>query len=131
MYYVIKKQIDKLPSTFLGFAVEKYIASKQNENVIFLFQKDGKVIRKWVKLADIILLTEDKEYFLEVMRQFKNVEEAQKKLVADAQANLEKSMTNFADTMNSQIVDYEEIRDITDVPDILKDWSGNLNSYTL
>ena len=121
MYYVIKKQIDKLPSTFLGFAVEKYIASKQNKNVIFLFSKDGKVIRKWVKLEDIILLTEDKEYFLKVMGQFKDVEDAQKKLVADAQANLEKSMTNFADTMNSQIVDYEEIRNATDVPDVLKD----------
>ncbi len=121
MYYVIKKQIDKLPSTFLGFAVEKYIASKQNKNVIFLFSKDGKVIRKWVKLEEIILLTEDKEYFLKIMKQFKDVEDAQKKLVADAQANLEKSMTNFADTMNSQIVDYEEIRDATDVPDILKE----------
>ena len=121
MYYVIKKQIDKLPSTFLGFAVEKYIASKQNKNVIFLFSKDGKVIRKWVKLEEIILLTEDKEYFLKVMQQFKDVEDAQKKLVADAQVNLEKSMTNFADTMNSQILDYEEIRDATDVPDVLKD----------
>ena len=121
MYYVIKKQIDRLPSTFLGFAVEKYIASKQNKNVIFLFSKDGKVIRKWVKLEEIILLTEDKEYFLEVMKQFKDVEDAQKKLVADAQANLEKSMTNFADTMNSQILEYEEIRDATDVPDVLKD----------
>ena len=121
MYYVIKKQIDKLPSTFLGFAVEKYIASKQNKNVIFLFSKDGKVIRKWVKLEEIILLTEDKEYFLKVMQQFKDVEDAQKKLVADAQVNLEKSMTNFADTMNSQILDYEEIRDATDVPDILKE----------
>ena len=121
MYYVIKKQIDRLPSTFLGFAVEKYIASKQNKNVIFLFSKDGKVIRKWVKLEEIILLTEDKEYFLEVMKQFKDVEDAQKKLVSDAQANLEKSMTNFADTMNSQILEYEEIRDATDVPDVLKD----------
>ena len=121
MYYVIKKQIDKLPSTFLGFAVEKYIASKKNKNVIFLFQKDGKVIRKWVKLEDIILLTEDREYFLEVMKQFQEVENTQKKLVAQAQANLEKSMTNFADTMNSQILEYEEIRDATDVPDILKD----------
>ena len=121
MYYVIKKQIDKLPNTFLGFAVEKYIASKKNKNVIFLFRKDGKVIRKWVKLEDIILLTEDRDYFLEVMQQFKDVEDTQKKLVADAQANLEKSMTNFADTMTSQILEYEEIRDATDVPCILKD----------
>ena len=120
MYYVIKKQTDKLPSTFLGFGVEKYIASKKNENVIFLFNKDGKVIRKWIKLEDIILLTEDKKYFLKVMNRFKNVEETQKKLVAEAHANLEKCMTNFVETMNTKITEFEEIRNASDVPDLLK-----------
>jgi hypothetical protein len=120
MYYVIKKQLDRLPSTFIGFATEKYIASKTNENVIFLFSIDGKVVRKWVKLKDIVLLTEDKEYFLKIMKQFKAVEEQQKALVEEAQKSLEQSMTNFADTMHAHISDYEEIRDSSDVPDILK-----------
>jgi len=120
MYYVIKKQKDKLPSTFIGFAVQKYIASKKNKHVIFLFLKEGKVIRKWVELDEIILLTEDKEYFLKIMKQLSAVEEEQKKLVAEAQAKLEQSMTNFADTMNAEIHDFEEIRDSTDVPCILK-----------
>jgi predicted transcriptional regulator len=121
MYYVIKKQTNKPGSMFMGFAVPKYIASKKNENVIFLFQKDGKVIRKWVKMDEIILLTDNKEYFLEVMEQFKQVEEQQQKLVDEAQKKLEKSMTNFVETMNAQIHDYEEIRDNDDVPCILKD----------
>jgi len=121
MYYVIKKQVDSLPETFIGFAVPKYIASKKNKNVIFLFEKDGKVIRKWVKLAEIVLLTEDKEYFVKVMKQFKDVQEAQKALVDEAKANLETSMTNFADTMNAEIHDFEEIRESRDVPCILKD----------
>ena len=120
MYYVIKKQTNKPGSTFIGFAVPKYIASKNNENVIFLFSKDGKVIRKWVKLSDIILLTDDKEYFLKVMNQFEEVEKAQQALVDEAHKKLEKSMTNFVDTMNAQIHDFEEIRDSTDVPCILK-----------
>lgn len=121
MYYVIKKQVNKLPNTFIGFATEKYIASKTNKNVIFLFRHEGKVVRKWVKLEEIILLTEDKEYFLKVMKRFKAVEEQQQALVDEAQKQLESSMTNFAKNMQAEINDYEEIRDSSDVPDILKD----------
>lgn len=121
MYYVIKKQVDSLPNTFIGFAVPKYIASKKNENVIFLFEKDGKIIRKWVKLEEIVLLTKDKKYFLKIMKQFKDVQEAQQALVDEAQANLEQSMTNFAETMNTEIHDFEEIRNSADVPCMLKD----------
>jgi len=121
MYYVIKKQADNLPETFIGFAVPKYIASKKNKNVILLFEKDGKVIRKWVKLEEIVLLTEDKEYFLKIMKKFKDVQTAQQALVDEAHENLEKSMTNFADTMNAEIHDFEEIRESGDVPCILKD----------
>jgi len=121
MYYVIKKQVNKPGSTFIGFAAPKYIASKKNENVIFLFSKDGKVIRKWVKLKEIILLTEDKEYFLKILNQFDAVEKAQQALVDEAHKQLENSMTNFVETMNAQILDYEEIRDTTDVPCILKE----------
>ena len=120
MYYVIKKQVDKLPSTFMGFAAPKYIASKKNEHVIFLFQREDKVIRKWVKLEEIILLTDDKDYFLKVMKQFKDVEEEQQKIVDEAHQQLEKSMTNFTETMYAQIHEYEEIRDSSDVPDMLK-----------
>lgn len=121
MYYVIKKQVDKLPSTFIGFATEKYIASKTNKNVIFLFRHEGKIIRKWVKLDEIILLTEDKEYFLKTMKRFKMVEEEQQALVDEAHKQLELCMTNFAETMNSEINDFEEIRNSSDVPDILKE----------
>ena len=120
MYYVIKKQVNKPGSTFMGFAVPKYIASKKSENVIFLFQKDGKVIRKWVKLEDIILLTADEAYYEKVMQQFRDVEKQQQQLVDDAHTQLEQSMTNFVDTMNAQINDYEEIRNSEDVPCILK-----------
>ena len=123
MYYVIKKQINQPGSSFIGFPVPKYIASKKNEHVIFLFSKNGKVIRKWIKLEEIILLTDDKKYFEKIMGQFKEVEVEQQNLVDEAHAQLEKSMTNFVETMNAQINDFEEIRNSTDVPDVLKDLS--------
>jgi len=121
MYYVIKKQLTKPGAPFISFAVPKYIASKKNEHVIFLFQKDGKVIRKWVKLKEIILLTDDKEYFSKILKQFQDVQDAQQALVNEAQENLEKSMTNFVEHMNAEILDFEEIRESDDVPCILKE----------
>ncbi|EHP29587.1 hypothetical protein SMGD1_1063 [Sulfurimonas gotlandica GD1] len=99
----------------------KYIASKNNESVIFEFQKDGKPIRKWVKKEDIILLTDNKDYFLETVKHFKDIEATQQKLVDEAHEQLNKSIEAFTETMNSEIDEYSEIRDSSDVPCILKD----------
>ena len=121
MYYVIKKQIGTPPTYFLGFKVPKYIAAKNSDNVIFEFEKDGKISRKWIKKEEIILLTDDKEFFLKIMEQFKAVEATQQKLVDEARAKLDESMETFTETMNSEIEEFEEIRDSSDVPCILKD----------
>jgi hypothetical protein len=121
MYYVIKKQHATPLSTFISFPVPKYIASKNSDNVIFEFQKDGKPLRKWVKKEDIILLTNDKEYFEKTLKHFKEIEQAQKKLVDEAQEQLNKSIENFSETMQIEIDEYSEIRDSSDVPCILKD----------
>jgi len=121
MYYVIKKQHATPLSTFISFPVPKYIASKNSDNVIFEFQKDGKPLRKWVKKEDIILLTNDKEYFEKTLKHFKEIEQAQQKLVDEAQEQLNKSIENFTETMQIEIDEYSEIRDSSDVPCILKD----------
>lgn len=120
MYYVIKKQHDVPLTTFITFLVPKYIASKSNENVIFEFQKDGKPLRKWVKKEDIILLTDDKEYFAEVLKGFKDIETAQQKLVNEAREQLNSSLSSFTETMNAEIDKYAELRDSSDVPCVLK-----------
>jgi predicted transcriptional regulator len=72
-------------------------------------------------MDEIILLTADKNYFLKTMKKFKAVEDEQKKLVQEAHEQLEQSMTNFADTMNAEIHDFEEIRGSADVPCVLKE----------
>lgn len=120
MYYVIKKQSEKPQEHFIGFRVPKYIASKNNDSVIFEFLKDGKPLRKWVKKEEIILLTDDKEYFLKVLNQFKAIEEQEKALVNEAQAQLEQSLENFSQKMNETIDAYEVERAEDDVPCILK-----------
>jgi len=105
----------------MGFSVPKYIVTKESDNVIFEFKKNGKVTRKWVKKEEIVLLTEDKEFFIKTMEQFKNVEATQQKLINEAQAKLEQSMVEFTENVNTEISEFEEIRNSTDVPCILKD----------
>ncbi len=122
MYYVIKKQHQQPLRHFIGFAVDKYIASKNNDNVIFEFNKDGKTERKWVKREDVILLTDNKEYFLETFNKFKNIESAQQKLVDEAKEQLDKSIEHFAEVMNEEIEHFNEIKSESDVPCIMKDY---------
>ncbi len=120
MYYVIKKQIDNPSTCFIGFKVPKYIASKNSENVIFEFVKDGKINRKWVKKNEIILLTEDKEFFIETMDKFKAVQAEQQQLVEDAQVKLEETMEILTETVNTEIDEFEKFRDSSDIPCVLK-----------
>lgn len=120
MYYVIKRQATVPLSCFIGFMVPKYIASKNNEHVIFEFMKEGKTQRKWVKKDEIVLLTEDKDFFLKTMEQFKAVEETQQKLVNEAREKLNESIETFTETVNAEINEFNEIRNSNDVPCILK-----------
>lgn len=121
MYYVIKRQKDTPLQCFIGFQVPKYIASKNNDTVIFEFTKDGKPNRKWVKKEDIILLTEDKKTFIQTMEQFKSVEDIQKRLVDDAKKKLNQSLETFTETVNAEIDEFNEIKSASDIPCILKD----------
>jgi len=121
MYYVIKKQPDSIEQSFIGFQVPKYIAAKNNNHVILEFTVKGKVTRKWVKKEEIILLTDKKDYFLKIMKQFKSVENTQKKLVEDARNKLDESMETFSETMQAEMDKFEEIKNSDDVPNMLKD----------
>ena len=121
MYYVIKKKLDTHPTQFIGFKVPKFITKKDSDNVIFEFKIDGKVVRKWINKDEILLLTDDKEFYLKTMKSFQKVEEEQQKLVSAAQEKLNETIENFAQTMNEEFESFEEIRGNEDIPCILKD----------
>ena len=121
MYYVIKKQSDNPLQCFVGFQVPKYIASKNNDTVIFEFTQNGKPIRKWVKKEDIVLFTENKSFFIKTMDQFKEVEIIQKKLVDEAKEKLNESIEAFTENVNAEINEFNEIKKTSDVPCILKE----------
>ncbi len=120
MYYVIKRQHSSPLTTFISFQVPKYIASKNSENVIFEFLQDSKAQRKWVKKDDIILLTDNKSFFINTLKKFKDLEAAQKKLIDEAQEKLNKSIETFTETMNAEIDAFNEKKLSPDVPCILK-----------
>jgi len=120
MYYVIKRQRDIPMTTFIGFRVPKYIASKNNENVIFEFNKNGKPIRKWVKKEDVVLLTDNEQFFNKTMEKFKDLESTQKKLVDEAQEKLNQSVETFTETMNNGLDEFSEIKNSSDIPCQLK-----------
>lgn len=121
MYYVIKKQTDTNPMQIMSFKVPKYIANKSSNTVIFEFIVNSKTIRKWVKKEEIILLTKDKDFYLTTIKSFKDIQEAQEKLVAEAQKALDKSIETYSEVMESKLEDFEEIRNCNDIPCILKD----------
>jgi len=121
MYYVIKKHTVSNPSQYLSFQVEKFIANKNNDTVIFELKVNDKIIRKWVKKDEIILLTKDKNFFIKTLKEFRAVEETQKELVTQAQAQLEKSIEVYAETMLNEIEKFEETKDAKHFPCILKD----------
>ncbi len=121
MYYVIKKHTVANPCQYLSFQVEKFIANKNNDTVIFELKIDGKLIRKWVKKDEIILLTENKEFFIQTLKDFRAVEETQKKLVAEARAQLDKSIEVYSETMLNEIEKFEESKDSNESRCILKE----------
>ncbi len=121
MYYVIKRHHTSPLNTFISFMVPKYIASKNNKNIIFEFTKDGKSQRKWVKKEDVILFTKNKEFFLKTLKRFQELEAAQQKLVDAAQKELDRSIVTFTETMDAEFNELDEIRDSSDIPCILKE----------
>ena len=118
MYYVIKRILNSPLASFMGFKVPKYIASKSSDTVIFEFTKDGKIVRKWIKKEEIVLLTKDLELFLKTMNQFKATEAIQQKLVEDAQKHLDQCIETFSETMKNELEEFTR----EDMQSILKNF---------
>jgi len=120
MYYAIVKKTDTHPTEFMGFSVPKFITKKESDNVIFEFTVDGKKIRKWVDKDAILLLTDDKEFYIETLEKFKKVQKEQQVLVDEAKIKLDQTVEKFAQTMDAEFEAFEEERKSAGIPCILK-----------
>lgn len=122
MYYVIKKQSNSLVSTVIGFEVPKYIVSKNSQNVIFEFIKDDKPLRKWVSKDDIVLLTDNKEFFLKTLERFKKIEGEQLMLIGQAQEELDRTIKDGIAKVNETIEEFHQLKYTGKIPCILKEF---------
>jgi hypothetical protein len=120
MYYAIIKKQNTHPTEFMGFSVPKFITNKESGNVIFEFTIDGKKVRKWVKKEAILLLTDDKKFYLQTLKKFQKVQEEQQALVNEAKKRLNETVEHFSQTMESEFEAFEELREDEDIPCILK-----------
>jgi len=120
MYYAIIKKPDTHPTEFMGFSVPKFITKKDSDNVIFEFVIDGKKVRKWINKDAILLLTDDKKFYLETLEKFKKVQNQQQELLNEAKAQLDQTVENFAQTMDEEFEAFEELRKQAGIPCILK-----------
>jgi hypothetical protein len=120
MYYAIIKKPNTHPTEFMGFSVPKFITNKESGNVIFEFTIDGKKVRKWVNKEAILLLTDDKDFYLQTLKKFQKVQKEQQALVDEAKEKLNATVENFAQTMESEFEAFEELREEEDIPCVLK-----------
>ncbi len=121
MYYVITKKTDTYPTQFLGFAVPKFITKKNSDNVIFEFQIDGKVVRKWINKKEILLLTNERAFFTKTMKGFKEVQKEQEELLDEAKQKVDETVEKYAQTMKEEFSNFEEMKKSEDIPCLLKD----------
>lgn len=102
MYYVIQRHHNNHKKHYFVYAVAKYISSKNTQNIIFELHKDGAVKRKWSPKEDIILLTSDKELFLNTIQRLESIKEHHLEKINAAQEKLNHEINHFHATMQEE-----------------------------
>ena len=120
MYYAIVKKPDSHPTEFISFSVPKFITKKESDNVIFEFMVDGKKVRKWIDKDAILLLTDDKKFYLKTLEKFQKVQKEHQTLVDEAKEKLNATIADFAKSIDAEIDSFETLREQEGTPCILK-----------
>jgi len=108
MYYVIQRLHGIKNKSFVSYSVPKYISSQKNSNVIFEFGEKPNVKRKWAPKDEIVLLTQDKLFFVNYLKKLKEKEtsflkkiDAQKKRLDALYQELNESMHQEFDSIKN------------------------------
>ncbi len=120
MYYVIQKLHNTPDKHFISYQVPKYILSNKNENIIFEFGQKPNVKRKWTNKNDIILLTQNKEFYLAYLDKLTALEQKYLKEIEKAEKEVEKLVQAFEKSMNNELDSFKELaKKNADVPTLL------------
>ncbi|MEA1920453.1 MAG: hypothetical protein U9N52_11480 [Campylobacterota bacterium] len=102
MYYVIQSYRDDPLKHFITYSVPKYIVAPNNKNIIFEFVIEGKVKRKWAPKEDIILLTDNEEFYRKILASLKSIKEQHLKKIEKAEVHLTQEVDALSEAMNKQ-----------------------------
>ena len=103
MYYVIQIIHESQEKHFVSYQVPKYILSDKNTNVIFEFGEKPNVKRKWALKEDIILLTQDKSFFLAYVKKLVDLEVSHIEKIDNAKEEVKRLQKKYQEDMHSEL----------------------------
>lgn len=120
MYYVIQMLHEAQKKHFISYQVPKYILSTKNKNIIFEFGEKPDIKRKWAARDDIILLTQDKEFFRAYMTKLVQMEADHLEKISQAKEEVEKLEKEYQKSMHCELKSFKELAEKnTKVPTLI------------
>lgn len=101
MYYVIQRHQGDSKKHYLAYSVPKYISSDNSQNIIFEFQHNGVVKRKWAPKEEIILLTDDQKLFQETLQKLETLKSSHLEKIDAAETQLNHEISSMLNAMQS------------------------------
>jgi len=121
MYYVIQKKHNDYYKHFLAYKVPSFKTSKTSENVIFEFKmSDGTIKRKWANKNEIILITDNEEFFEAMYKRLNNMEEKHNEEIKVHQEKVSAAIEDFKSEMNTEFDKFMEKKKQDNIPCVLK-----------
>ncbi len=109
MYYVIQKIHESQQKHFVSYKVPKYILSTKNKNIIFEFGEKPNVKRKWAARDDIILLTQDREFFQAYVNKLIQMQDSHLEQINKAKEEVERLQKKYQETMHSELQSFKDL----------------------
>jgi len=102
MYYVIQRHHGDPKKHYLAYSIPRYLSSEKSQNIIFEFQHEGTLKRKWAPKEDIILLTDDHELFQSILHKLELLKRSHLTKIDAVQAQLNHEIFSMLNAMQSE-----------------------------
>jgi hypothetical protein len=102
MYYVIQRHHNNHKKHFFAYSVIKYIAAKNTKNIIFELNHNGVAKHKWSPKEDIILLTQDQEFFRTTYERLTSLSNDYQEKIEAVQEELNHVISDFQKAMEKE-----------------------------
>lgn len=109
MYYVIQVLHDCEKKHFISYQAPKYILSTKNKNIIFEFGEKPDIKRKWAPREDIVLLTQDKEFFTAYLAKLSAMQSEYLQKIDDAKEEMQRLLQEHKNALHSEFKHFQEL----------------------